>query len=233
MCIFAGVKTKIRGDKNTKEVQEQKERVLEKIKETMFLNPDRPKQGYGSTTDGNTARRFFADPKTASQATGLDKELIKRFSAILYVLSSGEKINLNSFEKYCSSTLILCNEKYGWYPLTPIVHKILAHGSLIINTAILPLGQLSEEAQESRNKDIRNYREFYSRKASRRMTMEDLFCRLLLSSDPVISSARPLPKKSVRNLDEDVRTDIKLLTTEKEDETEESSCEETSDDSNF
>lgn len=200
----------------------------------MFLNPDRPKQGFGSTTDGNTARRFFADPKAASNATGVDEELIKRFSAILFVLSSGNKINLNTFERYCRSTLELYNEKYKWYPLTPTVHKVLAHGSLIIKTAVLPLGQLSEEAQESRNKDIRNYRRFFSRKASRRMTIEDLFCRLLLSSDPVISSVRPLPRKNLRNIDKDVRADIDTLMTDKEDEDEETSCDETTtDDSDF
>ena len=33
------------------------------------------------------------------------------------------------------------------------VHKILIHISKIILTAILPIGQLSKEAQESRNKE--------------------------------------------------------------------------------
>lgn len=30
------------------------------------------------TNDGNTARRFFSDPETASEITGVDLELIER-----------------------------------------------------------------------------------------------------------------------------------------------------------
>ena len=54
---------------------------------------------------------------------------------------------------------------------------------------------MSEEAQEARNKDIRSYREHHARKFSRAATNEDVFRRLLLSSDPVISSIRQLPRK--------------------------------------
>jgi hypothetical protein len=34
------------------------------------------------------------------------------------------------------------------------VHKVLVHGADIISGAILPIGKLSGEAQESRNKDL-------------------------------------------------------------------------------
>lgn len=43
-------------------------------------------------------------------------------------------------------------EEYGWHPMTPTMHKILLHGADIIENAILPIGQLSEEAAEARNK---------------------------------------------------------------------------------
>lgn len=61
------------------------------------------------------------------------------------------------------------------------VHKILIHGGKIINTAILSIGQMSEEAQEARNKDVKRYREFHSRKFSRKETIEDMFHMLLIS----------------------------------------------------
>ena len=35
------------------------------------------------------------------------------------------------------------------------VHKILVHGAAVIDPLPLPLGMLSEEAQEARNKDVR------------------------------------------------------------------------------
>lgn len=76
------------------------------------------------------------------------------------------------------------------------VHKILIHGSSI--------GQLSEEAQESKNKDMRNFRQHHTRKCSRVKTNEDLLLRLLLSSDPLISSLRKLPAVNRSKLSPDV-----------------------------
>lgn len=31
--------------------------------------------------------------------------------------------------------------------------KILIHGGLVVNSVLMPIGQMSEEAQEARNKD--------------------------------------------------------------------------------
>lgn len=66
------------------------------------------------------------------------------------------------------------------------VHKLLIHGPQIIASALLPIGQLFEKAQESRNKDIKKYREGFSQKCSREKTMEDVLNWLLVSSDPYI-----------------------------------------------
>jgi hypothetical protein len=62
---------------------------------------------------------------------------------------------------------------------------------------MLPIGQLSEEAQESRNKDLKLFREFHARKMSRVSTNEDLLNRLFITSDQLISSLPQLtPRKS-------------------------------------
>jgi hypothetical protein len=55
-----------------------------------------------------------------------------------------------------------------------------------VSGAILPIGQLSEEAQESINKDLKYFRSSHSRKISRSSTNEDvliyfLFPRIHLS----------------------------------------------------
>jgi hypothetical protein len=47
------------------------------------------------------------------------------------------------------------------------IHRILLHGSEIIPAALLPIGQLSEEAQKARNKDLKKFPESFSRKISR------------------------------------------------------------------
>ncbi|KAJ8880639.1 hypothetical protein PR048_017109 [Dryococelus australis] len=80
-----GAESKRRGYKNDPEVHQRREVVLQglKLKLLMYINPDRPRQGFGSTTDGNSARRFFCDPATASKPTGIDQELKKMFSVII------------------------------------------------------------------------------------------------------------------------------------------------------
>lgn len=65
---------------------------------------------------------------------------------------------------------------------------------------IVTIGQLSEDAQEARNKDIKRYREDFSRECSRAKTTEDIFNRLMVTSDPYISSIRKLPKKKLKSL---------------------------------
>jgi hypothetical protein len=66
------------------------------------------------------------------------------------------------------------------------MHKLLIHGSQIIEHAPLPIGQLSEEAQEARNKDFKRAREFHMRKCSRFAMNEDELHYLLFSSDLLI-----------------------------------------------
>lgn len=89
--------------------------------------------------------------------------------------------------------------EYPWYIMPVSVHKILFHGRDIIRSCILPIGQLSEEAQEARNKDTRKFRQLFTRKTSRINTNTDLFNRLLISSDPFIASLRHTPVR-VRGL---------------------------------
>lgn len=42
--------------------------------------------------------------------------------------------------------------------MPPTVHKVLVHGSSEAKFDLLPIGQLSEEALEARNKDVRHFR---------------------------------------------------------------------------
>jgi hypothetical protein len=53
----------------------------------------------------------------------------------------------------------------------------------------LPIGQLSEEAQEASNKNIKNYRRNFPRKCGRVENMYDVdaFSRLMVTSDPYIT----------------------------------------------
>lgn len=136
------------------------------------------------------------DPKLSSDITGIDYELIYRLKVILETISSGYEINLEKYEKYAEETACLYVKLYPWHPMTPTLHKVLVHGSDIIKNALLPIGQLSEEAAEARNKHFRSYRQDYSRKFSRESCNKDILNRLLLSSDPFFSASRVIKKNT-------------------------------------
>lgn len=89
------------------------------------------------------------------------------------------------------------------------VHKILIHGKEIIESAAFPIGSLSEEAQECRNKDYKYFRLHHTRKISRLATNEDVFHNLLISSDPYITHLRPEPKTKLLPLSEEAKTLLK------------------------
>ncbi|KAJ4429838.1 hypothetical protein ANN_22042 [Periplaneta americana] len=71
---------------------------------------------------------------------------------------------------------------------------------------MLPIGQLSEEAQEARNKDIKRFREHHTRKNSRINTVTDLVNNLLVSSDPLISSLRRSHEKPSSTLPDEAKS---------------------------
>jgi hypothetical protein len=91
------------------------------------------------------------------------------------------------------------------------VQKILFHGSLVISAALLPISQMFKEAQEARNKDLKNIRENYSRKCSRIVTNGDLLHGLLVSFDPVIFSLRKLPPKKISSFSQEVLQLLKKI----------------------
>lgn len=153
-------------------------------------------QGKGTTHDGNTARRFFENTALSAEITGINEVLISRCATILKVLSCGFAVNADVFKTYAIDTARLYVSEYNWYPMPTSVHKVLIHGSNVISVALLPIGMLSEEAQEARNNDFRRYREKRCRKTSRQDNCQDLLNIFLTSSDPIISSIRSvLPKK--------------------------------------
>lgn len=188
-------KWQLRSDNEKDIVKQRKLQIQGDFRNKMGLIVDVPKPGFGNTNDGNTSRRFFIDPELSAAITGIDSNLIYRFKVILETISSGHKINVDIFLEYAMETAELYVKLYPWHPMTPTVHKILIHGPIVIENALLPVGQLSEEAAEARNKHFRLYRQNYARKFSRVSCNLDVLNRLLLSSDPLLTGMRPLPRK--------------------------------------
>lgn len=111
-----------------------------------------PKQGSGTTNDGNTSRRFFSNPEKSA-------EII----IILSAISSGYHINVAAFKECALETARLYVRLYDWFYMPASVHIVLIHGADIIDSMILPIGQLPEDVQEARHKEYRKYRKHQAR----------------------------------------------------------------------
>lgn len=98
-------------------------------------------------------------------------------------MASGKPIDTKKFGKCARTTAEYYVETNGWYHMPASVHKVLIHGGNIIKyLALLPLGQLSEDAQEARNKDYKNFRLPHARKCSRSSTNKDVFHTFMYTS---------------------------------------------------
>lgn len=174
-------------------VKGQKSKIQAEFRSRLGIIVDQPKQGAGTSNDGNCARKFFQNFTISAEITGIDVNLIYRFYIILQVIASGFLIKKDEFNTYTIETAHLFVSLYPWYRMPTSIHKILLHGSAIIESSPVPIGQLSEEAQEARNKEYRRFREHNSRKCNRTLTNIDIFNNLLVSSDPKITSLRNKP----------------------------------------
>ena len=72
--------------------------------------------------------------------------------------------------------------------MPPSLDRTLIHRYEVIQQISLLIGMLSEEDQESRNKDFKKFREHFLRICSKTKNNMDVLRRLLCSSDPLISS---------------------------------------------
>ncbi|KAK5648375.1 hypothetical protein RI129_003267 [Pyrocoelia pectoralis] len=177
---------------NDKEiVLENKTRIQKEFRKRCGLIVDQPKPGFGNSNDGNTARRFFKDAELSAEITKIDIELIKKIHIIMIVVSSGHAIDVEKFRQFAHDTARYFVEHYPWYNMPPTLHKYFIHGPAIISSALLPI-------------------EHYSRKCSRDKTNEDVFNAFFLSSDPVITSKRKLPKKKLQHLPKEAVDLLKL-----------------------
>ena len=180
-----------RGEEKQRIVKEQKQRIQTEFRQRLGLLIDQPLPGgSGTTNDGNSARRFFLEHETSADILGLDSTLIRRFSHLLRAASSNFHLDEERFGVYAVETARMLVSQYGWFRMPQSVHKLLIHAPTVSAGMLLPLGAMSEEAQEARNKDFKAIREHHSRQMSRVQSNTDLVHRLLETSDPLISLLR-------------------------------------------
>ena len=139
-----------------------------------------------------------------AEITGIDETLLKRLNIVLKTITVNFDIDSEKFKDYALETANLFVVLYPWYYMTKSMHQILIHGNQVISTMLMPIGLLSEEAQEARNKDNKYFRVHHTRKSNRISGNEDLIHNLLLSSDPIISSLRRKKSHSSSTLSPEV-----------------------------
>ena len=188
-------------------IVEEKKRIQAEFKKRLGLIVDAPRSGgSGNSNDGNTARRFFQQSKTSSEILRVPLILLERCHTILAVISSGHAIDIPKFKVFALETARACIDQYPWYYMPPSVHKVLVHGGDVIESMLLPIGSMSEEAQEARNKHFKSYRCDFARKISLTDTNRDLMNRLLCSSDPKIASLSRKRERKHKKLTEVMRS---------------------------
>ncbi|XP_057670661.1 uncharacterized protein LOC130902488 [Diorhabda carinulata] len=67
--------------------KEKKLEIQARFRRETGLLVDMPKSNFGNTNDGSTSRKFFDDPKLASEITGISYDLIYRLKVILETIS--------------------------------------------------------------------------------------------------------------------------------------------------
>lgn len=215
--------------KNTPEaevVEQRKRTIQETIRQRLGLLVDVVKPNAGTTNDGNTARMALSDENRNlfGEILGLQQWLLDDLHTILVAISCGLPIDDTKFGELGKTVATKYVAEYNWHPMTVTIHKLLVHGKDIIKQSILPVGLLSEQAAETRNKFWRSDREHHTRKVDRKKTMLDLFHRALESSDPVVSTIRlkERQKKCKRlPLSDQVRSLLKVVNLSEDSENEE------------
>lgn len=76
-------KWQARGERDKEIVASEKKRIQKEFIEKLGLHVDKPRQGGGTSTDGNTARIMFQHAEEVSQITGINLNIINRLHTIL------------------------------------------------------------------------------------------------------------------------------------------------------
>lgn len=125
---------------NTSVFSQNKKRIQNEFKTRTGLIIDQVKTGFGTTNDGNTARRFFENSEISAEITGIDRSLIDNFGIILRVLSCEIPVNVTTFKELLNITRNSYLIQYGWYYMPSTVHKVLVHGCDVLEYFNLPIG---------------------------------------------------------------------------------------------
>ena len=134
-------------------------------------------------------RRILRDhPDLVADQCQVPIAFVKGIYVVWIALSSSLPICPEKFQNYCNSLKQIYVNNVEWYPLSPTLHKVLEHGSLVMELFpdSVTSGILSEEPAESSNKDVKRFQTNLARQNSHENRNLDVFHRLMDRSDPHI-----------------------------------------------
>jgi hypothetical protein len=165
--------------------------IQDRFHQLMNLKVDKPNPKGGNSNSGNVARSAFQNPDLFAECVGFDageKEVIVKLSYVLLCITCKLEIDPEKFKAFCFETHKLYIKYFNWYPMSATLHKVLFHGHEFMKHFTIPIGELTEEASESKNKFYRKDRLEHARQSSRIANTTDMFHRSYCMGDPYFSS---------------------------------------------
>ena len=162
----------------------------------------------GTSTDGNSGRRFFSKECVTSIKSCLNEKYHKSvlrlhllLSTILRVISGTSRVKIVDFDNICKEASLLIATDFKWVKINYTLHGVLHHTVELIGLNDgYSLGSLSEEGLEAANKHIRVYLETHARKTSNHDQIFDVMSRLLERSNPDVLGNKFQLKKTLKCL---------------------------------
>ncbi|KAL4152899.1 hypothetical protein QTP88_000732 [Uroleucon formosanum] len=112
--------TKRTTSEQKKKIEEKKKKIQFRLWNELSIKVDKVVQGRGTSNTGNVARWFFRNTEKVAEITGINLNLLNRFSTILTVISCGYEINYDEFENYAKDTAKLYVKHYNWFRMPPM-----------------------------------------------------------------------------------------------------------------
>ena len=162
--------------------------IIDKLQDQLGVLVDMPGTNGGSTTNGNTIRRCFEEPRLLTDVLGLSFELVNGIIVVWRTLRCSDPLDANRFKKYCMKLVKLYELEVPWAEMNPALHLILHHGWMLIDAIpeTMSVSMFNEEGLEAINKKIKHYEKNRARQTSRTNRLSDVFQRINDFSYPVI-----------------------------------------------
>ena len=184
----------VRGSEGQDKLNKAKKDILKHIEEITGLRLDQVDSSGGTSTNGPQGRRFFSPELRSNIIDSLPSiykskmnTLMQLYSVILRAVSSTQLLIVDELRSLTRKFALFLAKEFTWVDYNITVHNLIFHSAELVEwNNGTGLGELSEEALESSNKDVRNYREFLARKCGHIPNLIDVFNRLFIRSDPVL-----------------------------------------------